>query len=400
MTAKSKSKPTVLSAFTGGGGLDVGLEAAGFSTIACIERDPIARETLIANRSHWRLLEPMDINEIDPDTLPKLLGIKPGELDVLASGPPCQPFSKAAQWAVRQHTGMQDPRSKCIYALLHLVRVLLPKVLLIENVRGFVYGQCSAKPLIEHALQEINCQFGTKYKLEHRVINAVDYGIPQRRERVILLALHNGLPFQWPNSTHTKASVRAWDALAGLSEAPLPKANGKWADLLPSIPEGQNYLWHTPQGGGRPLFGYRTRYWSFLLKLAKAEPAWTLPAQPGPATGPFHWDNRPLTIKEMLRLQTFPTNWKVLGNYREQVLQIGNATPPLLAEIISRVIGKQVFGMTYDTPPKLCISRKRRIPPPAKIRSVPSKYHHLEGEHAPHLGAGKGPKPIIKSEAA
>ena len=93
---------------------------------------------------------------------------------------------------------------------------------------------------------------------------------------------------------------------------PPPKAAGKWAGLLPTIPEGENYLFHTRLGGGRPLFGYRTRYWSFLLKLAKDEPSWTLQAHPGPATGPFHWANRPLTVQEMLRLQSSqqPGEWR------------------------------------------------------------------------------------------
>ena len=84
---------------------------------------------------------------------------------------------------------------------------------------------------------------------------------------------------------------------------------GKWADLLPTIPEGQNYLWHTNRGGGSQLFGWRTRYWSFLLKLAKNLPSWTIQAHPGSSIGPFHWRNRKLSVPEMCRLQTFPTAW-------------------------------------------------------------------------------------------
>ena len=80
----------------------------------------------------------------------------------------------------------------------------------------------------------------------------------------------------------------------------------KSADLLPAIPEGENYLFHTNRGAGVPLFGWRTRFWNFLFKLAKDRPSWTIQARPGPATGPFHWTNRRLSARELCRLQTFP----------------------------------------------------------------------------------------------
>src|SRR3712207_2104614 len=107
---------------------------------------------------------------------------------------------------------------------------------------------------------------------------------------------------------------------------------GKWADLMPSIPEGRNYLWHTSRSGGLPLFGWRTRYWNFLLKLAKDQPSWTIQAQPGPATGPFHWESRKLSAAELGRLQTFPDGL-VYGCTRAGVQRLaGNAVPSALAE--------------------------------------------------------------------
>ena len=99
--------------------------------------------------------------------------------------------------------------------------------------------------------------------------------------------------------------------------------------MLRSIPEGANYLYHTPKGAGERVFGYRRRYWSFLLKLAKDRPSWTIPAQPAQNAGPFHWDNRRLSEKEMLRLQSSPSKWHLAGGREERVRQIGNATPPL-----------------------------------------------------------------------
>ena len=173
---------------------------------------------------------------------------------------------------------------------------------------------------------------GVRYVLDHRVIDAADVGAPQHRSRAIVIASQVRGKLPWPEEVEP---TTAWDAIGALQqhEDELPKPKGKWAELLPSIPEGENYLWHTDRGGGEPLFGWRTRYWSFLLKLAKDRPSWSLPAQPGPANGPFHWDNRPLSIPEMLRLQTFPVDWVVEGSARtDHVRQMGNATPPLLAE--------------------------------------------------------------------
>src|SRR5207302_1512865 len=96
-------------------------------------------------------------------------------------------------------------------------------------------------------------------------------------------------------------------------------AGGYWTGLLPSIPEGRNYLYHTRHGGGVELFGSRRRYWSFLLKLAQDLPAWTIPAKPGPSTGPFHWESRPLAVEELLRIQSFPADWNIAGNRTTQV---------------------------------------------------------------------------------
>ena len=163
-------------------------------------------------------------------------------------------------------------------------------------------------------------------------------------------------------------------------------------DLLPSIPEGSNYLHHTDRGDVLPLFGYRTRYWTFLLKLAKDQPARTLAAQPGPSTGPFHWTSRPLTVREMLRLQSFPAGWNVEGVRREQVRQVGNATPPALAEAIGRSM-MALLGARPGTP-RLAISRQNgAVPCPEDFGPVHSRYRALAGHHDAHPGTGLGPSP-------
>jgi DNA (cytosine-5)-methyltransferase 1 len=204
-----------------------------------------------------------------------------------------------------------------------------------------------------------------------------------------------------PPPTHGVGSARepfrtAWDAIGDLdhvicSEDELAPS-GKWARLLPSIPEGENYLWHTPGRGGDPLFGWRTRYWSFLLKLAKHRPSWTIQAEPGPATGPFHWRNRRLSIRELCRLQTIPDSYIIQGDHRAARRQLGNAVPSALAEILGLEIRRQLLadpGVRRGT--TLAPSRRPSCPPAERVRKVPSEYLFLRGKHRPHPGPGLGP---------
>src|SRR5690606_35435717 len=137
------------------------------------------------------------------------------------------------------------------------------------------------------------------------------------------------------------------------------RPGGKWGALLPSIPEGENYLWHTERSGGMPLFGWRTRYWSFLLKLSKRLPSWTIQAQPGSAIGPFHWDSRRLTFAELCRIQTFPHKLQIDARRTEMQRMLGNAVPSLIAEVWAREIRKQLFDLPIVTPLKLLPPRRK-----------------------------------------
>ena len=195
--------------------------------------------------------------------------------------------------------------------------------------------------------------------------------------------------------------LTAWDAIGDLEDDddPCLRVTGKWAKLLPTIPEGLNYLYHTDRGQGLPLFGWRRRYWSFLLKLAKAQPSWTIAAQPGPAIGPFHWRNRRLSVRELCRLQTFPTDYVVLGSLRAAQKQIGNAVPSALAERLALEIRQQLLG--DKSPRKLHLTlvpkRRRSVPPPDPIAEVPTEYRHLVGTHDAHPGTGKGYRASVRT---
>jgi site-specific DNA-cytosine methylase len=384
--------PTALSVFTGAGGLDLGIEAAGFKIVGCIESDPIARKTIRKNRPQWKLF-PGDIEQ-NRRLSASDLRLRRRQLTILAGGPPCQPFSKAAQWTKSARGGLKDRRSRCIGLFFKLAESFLPKVILLENVPGFVDKRCDARKYVHRKLRTINRRCGTRYKLHARVINAAHYGIPQRRQRAILIAIRNGHTFDWPKPEYINRPISAWDALWNVKPARNPQCSGGWTDLLPSIPEGRNYLHHTNGNNGSSLFGYRTKFWSFLLKLNRSEPAWTIPANPGPNTGPFHWNNRPLAIEELARLQTFPKSWVFEGDTRAKVRQAGNATPPLLAEIIARQIRQQLFAFAYHERLRFRILRRHGRLRPLKVFPIPSKYRPLLKIHAAHPGPGKGPKPI------
>ncbi len=394
---KRKPSPIVsrklLSVFTGAGGLDLGFEAAGFETIGCVELDPVARSTLEMNRPRWPRLPPHDVCELGVSATPETLRVAPGTLDLLIGGPPCQPFSKAGQWAQNGRRGLQDQRADALSGVVELARRLSPRIILLENVPGFVTGKSSAMPWLAGQLGKPN-KNGWSYALTWRVLDAADFGVPQHRKRAIVILTRNDLaPPEWPQPVTAEQPPTCWDALHDAPVDELPSPRGFYSGLLSSIPEGRNYQWHTAKGGGKPLFGYRTRYWSFLLKLAKDRPSWTVSAQPGPSTGPFHWDNRPLSVPELKRLQTFPDTWRFSGNPKEQRRQIGNATPCAFAELLARAMMVHLGGAVEGPPRYQVRPASSPVPPEAPLAPVSKEYLHLVGDHSPHAGTGRGPRP-------
>ncbi len=413
MTQKSEvsthmSDLNAISLYSGAGGLDFGIESAGFRIMAALEFDHDACETIRTNRD-WVILE-RDVHATTGKEILEAGSLHRGEVDLLIGGPPCQPFSKAGYWSNGSTKRMADPRAATLPAFMRVVEETLPTVFLLENVHGIAYsGMEEGFEVIRRLTAAINRKSGANYALSWKVLNAVEYGVPQLRSRFFLVGHKEGQQFVFPRTTHKidegghnpqrtlvepgiwPASV-AWDAIGGLSPAPDEdlRIKGSWAGLLPSIPEGRNYLWHTDHGGGLPLFGWRTRYWSFLLKLAKKLPSWTIPAQPGPAIGPLHWANRYLSVAELAALQTFPKRVRFVGSRHSVQRQIGNAVPSLLAEVLARGIRAQFFAQKAAGQPRLAVKPKRPIPEPESIDPVLPEYRSLAGFHAPHPGTGKG----------
>jgi len=291
---------------------------------------------------------------------------------------------------------------------MRVVEEALPAAIVLENVEGLAYeSKAEGLRLLLDRIADINQKTGSNYQPRYQVLKASRYGVPQHRSRFILVAARDGAPFRFPAATHgdagdgdgplfapLKPTRTAWDALGDLDAPPTEEdlaVKGKWAGLLPSIPEGENYLFHTDRGDGEPLFGWRRRYWSFLLKLAKRLPSWTIQAQPGPAVGPFHWDNRRLSMRELCRLQTFPDDVYITGSRAAVQRQIGNAVPSLLAEVLGREIRHQLLGRgRLRRALRLLPTKKQPMPEPRTASPVPPEYHHLRGQHDAHPGTERG----------
>ena len=390
-----------ISLYTGAGGLDFGFEAAGFRTAVGVELDPVACRTIRSNRPHWNLID-RDIHHVTSQEILDVAGLRIGEADVLIAGPPCQPFSKSSYWMNGDSLRLDDPRAETLTAYLRVLRDTRPRAFLLENVYGLVYkGKDEGLRYLLDGISCINREVGTNYQASWKLLKAADFGVPQIRERVFLIGSRDAASFQFPLPSHgprgnpglfadREPYRTAWDAIGDLPEAPCDlslEVRGKWGALLPSIPEGQNYLWHTNRGGGLRLFGWRTRYWSFLLKLAKSQPSWTIQAQPGSSIGPFHWCSRKLTSREMCRLQTIPDDVTFDCGRGDVQKMLGNAVPSLLAEVLAREIRRQLLGdQRRSGALRLIPPARHPVPDPEPIKPVPPCYRSLIGDHADHPG--------------
>lgn len=330
------SKPAVVGLFSGSGGLDIGLERSGFRIGASIEIDPMRCRTLKANRASWTVI----CNDTRPITGKDIKSATSlDEVDLIAAGPPCQPFSKSAYW-VTEGKVRDTERARLIFEPARLAGELGARAVLIENVPGLCYKY--ARPLLDLLLKKLE---SIGYSTAWAVVNAADYGVPQLRRRLIVVGMRDSIPRIAQPTVVDGYHMTAGEAIGDLDNGCVDASEvirGKHGRLLHLIPPGQNYIYLTERGGGVPHFRYRSRYWSFLLKLSPDLPSWTISAQAGPNTGPFHWRSRKLRISELKRLQTFPDDWIFCGSDAKVRRQIGDAVPPLLAQRLGEEIIKQL----------------------------------------------------------
>jgi DNA (cytosine-5)-methyltransferase 1 len=341
--------PVAISLFSGAGGLDCGVEAAGYRVVAAVEHDDDAALTMEKNFHH--LASPVirrDILEVKTREILQRAGLKVGERpDLLVGGPPCTPFSKSGFWLEWKRAGL-DPGASMLQAYTRVLAEARPRAFILENVYALTYKNKASRPAYERLLREIS---EAGYHFGAQVLNAADYGIPQVRPRLFIVGSRKRSPLpELPEPSHTgmwerrvsgggtSQHVTAGVVLTGLDCDPEPGEvlRGQYAHLLPDIPPGENYLHYTAERGHpEPLFKWRSRYWSFLLKLDPMRPSPTIQAQPGPNVGPFHWDNRRLRVGEIKRLFTFPDEFELVGSRASIQAQLGNAVPPLLAQKVA-----------------------------------------------------------------
>ncbi len=354
---------SAISLFSGAGGLDLGIEAAGFRTLAAVEWDEDAADTMEKNAPEYfpelrevlrADLYPLAAGAGEGVTTRDILraaGLSGRERpDLLVGGPPCVAFSKSGFWLDWKRDGI-DPAASLLQAFTRVLAEARPRFFVLENVYALTFNNKASRPAFTRLLREIE-EAGYRYRWD--VLNAADYGVPQARPRLFVVGCRKReklpelpLPTHHGNWERRKTGggplphVTNGEALAGLITEPEPEevVRGSWGHLLPDIPPGDNYLYFTEERGHPdPIFKWRSRYWSFLLKLDPGKPSPTIQAQPGPNVGPFHWENRRLRVPELRRLFTFPDEFTFVGRRAAVQYQVGNSVPPLLAQRVAEQV--------------------------------------------------------------
>ena len=322
-------KYNVVELFAGAGGLALGLEQAGFKSQAVLEIDKWASQTLRTNRPHWNVIEG-DITKISQEGIQKYLK-NDEEIDLLSGGYPCQSFSYAGN---RQ--GMADVRGTLFYDYAEILKELKPKMFFAENVKGLVTHDSgkTLKTMIE-VFEEVG------YSVSYQVLNSVNYGVAQKRQRIIIIGVRKDIKakineeFQFP-TPYTKTLVLQ-DILQDVPDSPCATYNEKKKEVLKYVRPGgcwrdlpddvaRDYMKTTYfMGGGRT---------GIARRLSWDEAGLTVLCSPAQKqTERCHPDElRPFSIRENARIQSFPDSWVFEGALSQQYKQIGNAVPVNLAK--------------------------------------------------------------------
>jgi len=361
---ENRGAPKVISLFSGAGGLDLGFLGAGFRIVASSDIDEPCCETLERNASFFprghRVVCGSVVDLRICDLLPE------GTADLMIGGPPCQSFSAAGRRAGGVG-GVSDFRGSLFWQYGRLITEAQPKAFVFENVRGLLQANKGRDwGIIRDHLS------GLGYDLFHQVLDAAAYGVPQHRERLIVVGVRNGTEFRFPRpccgpDSETNAPfVSAGQALADIDdpEERVPVFPGKYGPLLMEIPPGENYKYFTEEmGHPQPKFAWRSRFSDFLYKAHPQQPVRTVVANQGSCSGPFHWRSRRFSVPEFSRLQSFPPDYQFPSSQVSSVKQIGNSVAPRFAWHIAKAIGDQLFGMKHSEPllePNTVLSLDRR----------------------------------------
>lgn len=337
----------LISLFSGGGGLDLGLEAAGFETVFASDIDHHSCITLRNGKEAARLKKlpflqaaeicQADIRELSSKEVMRLAGVKKGEVDLLAGGPPCQAFS-----VFGKRKGIDDPRGLLAYEYLRLLSEIQPKVFLFENVYGLL--TIDGGEIFKALCDKLENPGGrVHYTLSIFRLNAAEYGVPQFRDRVFIIGSREGklltdIPkvcTQQPEEK-TMGFRTVGHALIGLPRLGVSLANHTSRKHSERIIERYKNLKHGERDS-------KTR----INKLDPKRPSYTIivGSDKGGGKGHVHpFEPREVSPRESARMQTFPDWWAFSGTSRHPIRQVGNAVPPILAAVIGREIMSKLFN--------------------------------------------------------
>lgn len=364
-----------VSLFSGAGGLDLGLESAGWRSLAQIEMDHDCARTL---ESHNAVrAEPVPVfqrraEEVDPQMLRRQLELEAGQLPLLAGGPPCQPFTTSGL-----RRGLSDRRAASAFpAYLAYVDEFEPKALLIENVDGMLSAALSHRPLAERGtdhpplelcerkgsfLRWLIHQLAARgYSISWGVAEAADYGVPQLRQRAVLIGVRTVDPCHLPEPAHGRDGLPPYrtvrEALAGIGEiGPVQPLSERKKRVYELVPPGGNWrdlpaeVQQATMGAAFYAEGGKSGWWR---RLAWDSPSPTILGMPDhSSTALVHpTETRCLSVNECAALQSFPLSATFAGSARSQYQQIGNAVPPLLGAALGRQLLSHLAGLPTRQP--------------------------------------------------
>lgn len=346
----------VISLFSGAMGLDIGLEKAGLNVLIGQDFDAACVKTMRAN---GRQVLEGDIRNISPEEILNLTGLEIGEPFMICGGPPCQPFSTAGK-----RMGINDPRGSLFMDFIRMIDYIRPRFFVMENVKGIMSAPLKHVPSAEFDKNDPDQQLGTVldvilnefnklgYKTIYGILDAVNYGVPQFRERFVLIGSRDQEEIFLPMPTHFQMhqdSQYRWNTV-GEAISDLEHNPGECCSLsterkkyLHMVPEGGNWRDLPPEiipaamGGAYKSGGGKV---GFYRRLSYSQPAPTITTAPAQkATMLCHpKQDRPLSVKEYARLQQFPDDWIFVGTVSAKYRQIGNAVPVGLATAIAKAV--------------------------------------------------------------
>jgi len=368
---------TAVSLFSGAMGLDIGMERTGrIKTLACVEKSPVFCRTIRLNRDSGRTTDRSlkvfegDITEAEPEAIMRELGLRPGELDILVGGPPCQSFSTAG----RRGT-ISDPRGNLIWQLVRFAKAFQPKVFVMENVRGLVSAAIRHRPIkdrpenggkplrpderpgsVLRLFARDVAALDPAYCVDAFEVNAVNYGAPQLRERLLVVGNRFNATVVFPSPTHGHREsidgasdllpfATLGDAIKGIHEDDpvIMDFSPRKKRYLAMVPSGGNWrclpkhIQRYTLGEAYKAKGGRSGWWRRLSFDLPCPTVVTMPNHAG--TSLCHPEEvRALTLRECAAVQEFPPEWEFVGKTQEQYAQVGNAVPIRLGEVVGRTI--------------------------------------------------------------